>query len=420
MAKIKVIEHHLHPTVVRRHRPEGDRCELIVRFKDPDTGRYRTASQITDIAWTGSAQTRDYAISVYGHDLIKRVEAILSGDIETPKDLSIIDYFGMWIRWREDICYHLRSDIKITTLRSNQYALNAIRPYFIKHPILLRRIRERHIEDFMSWMKDNGQSNNYIRDKISFLSLILDRAVKESYLESNPIKKIDRPRKDKTPEKVFYSADQLRLLLERAQGQEVEPLVYILVYCGCRIGEAIGLTWDCVDFDNSIIHIHQQVVDEISPNKADRYTTPKTDHSYRTLYMPAGMRDYLLQLRERQEQDRAYCGNSYREPSHDIIVRKWNGWELTKNQWRKKFQTFIEKQYDLPYITPHCLRHTFNSVLLDAKVPNKVRAALTGDTESVLHSTYDHVFESAKKAAMDTYDELIRGKDDHTSCIRTK
>ncbi len=409
MAKIKVIEKELHATIVKRHRSTGDYCEVIVRYTDPDTGKYRAASQITAVAWNTTDQTRDYVLKEYGEPLISRVDNYLKGiDTSLPEEITFADYMDKWLKWREDKLFRIYDKIAETTLNSNKSAVAVIKPYFIKHPILLHRLREEHIEGLIKWLRDKGRDNNYIRIKIDLIDQILERAVKDKYIERNPLKYMDKPRKDKRPEKEYLEMEQLRSVLERVKGNDLEPLIMLMVYLGIRIGEALGLTWDNVDFEKNIITICKQCRD--LPGDRKYSNRLKRPNSYRSFVMHEDLRNYLLALQEQQAKDREYCGNSYREPAINVVVRKWNGWNLSKNQWREKFRKFMARQTDLPYITPHGLRHSFNASLQHKGVPLEIRSMLVGDALRTVATSYNHPSEQIKNEALLQYGDDLKRK----------
>ena len=305
MAKIKTIQKQLHPTVVKRKRDNGYFCELIVRYKDPDTGKFKTMSQITPIAWNDTDVTKDFVKMKYGSDLIAKVEKKLSGEKEIEKpDITFAEYMDIWLNWREDNLFRLKDQLSEETVRNNRNNIAVIKPYFVKNPILLSRLKERHIDDFMKYLKDKGKSNNYIRIKVDVIDQILRRAVKEKYIGSNPMEHVDKPRREKRPEKAYLTVEQLRLLLERVRGNDIEPFVYVMVYLGLRISEALGLTWDDVDFEKNTIKIRRS---RRELPESGRYSERlKTDNSYETMRLPAGLKNYLLELKEQQEKDKEY------------------------------------------------------------------------------------------------------------------
>ena len=83
------------------------------------------------------------------------------------------------------------------------------------------------------------------------------------------------------------------------------PMFTILLGTGCRIGEAVGLRWEDVDFDKREISINHTLVyykhadDETS---ALRVSTPKTEAGTRTIPMLDVVFDAFQMLYEEQKE----------------------------------------------------------------------------------------------------------------------
>lgn len=57
-----------------------------------------------------------------------------------------------------------------------------------------------------------------------------------------------------------------------------------------RIGELIGLTWDCVDFENEVIHVEKQLVQTRKKGQKYRFGTSKTARPASLLPLPTSCR----------------------------------------------------------------------------------------------------------------------------------
>ena len=84
------------------------------------------------------------------------------------------------------------------------------------------------------------------------------------------------------------------------------PLFTVLLGTGCRIGEALGLRWEDVDFDNNIISINHSLV--YYPIGESRTSTlhvskPKTEAGIRTIPMLDAVRDAFEMLEEEQREN---------------------------------------------------------------------------------------------------------------------
>ena len=78
------------------------------------------------------------------------------------------------------------------------------------------------------------------------------------YIRFNPSDACILPRIEKakiTP----FDDEQITAFLKEAQGNRFETLLVVTLFTGVREGEILGLTWDCVDFDRSIITIDKQM-----------------------------------------------------------------------------------------------------------------------------------------------------------------
>lgn len=53
-------------------------------------------------------------------------------------------------------------------------------------------------------------------------------------------------------EKRILSAQETKLLLDSSKGGMMCPIFVVALGTGMRIGEILGLTWDCVDFENLV------------------------------------------------------------------------------------------------------------------------------------------------------------------------
>ena len=66
------------------------------------------------------------------------------------------------------------------------------------------------------------------------------------------------------------------------------PLFTFLLGTGCRIGEAIALRWDDMDFENKMITINHSIASYKSAEKnkcVSTLSTPKTEAGVRTIQM---------------------------------------------------------------------------------------------------------------------------------------
>jgi integrase len=90
------------------------------------------------------------------------------------------------------------------------------------------------------------------------LSAALREALKLEYLTLNVASLVDEPNYTPT-EKTVWRHEQVSQFLRSAKSHRYYPLFLLLLCYGLRRGEALGLRWQDVDFDNDTIAIRQQI-----------------------------------------------------------------------------------------------------------------------------------------------------------------
>ena len=103
----------------------------------------------------------------------------------------------------------------------------------------------------------------------------LDSAMKLDIIQSNPVDKIERPKK-----KQFigdcYDLEELQTLFEKSKDDPLEIVIQIASFYGLRRSEVLGLKWSAFDFVNDTITIKHKVVEKIVDDKRTILLKDKT------------------------------------------------------------------------------------------------------------------------------------------------
>ncbi|AKS12927.1 tyrosine-type recombinase/integrase [Corynebacterium pseudotuberculosis] len=118
-------------------------------------------------------------------------------------------------------------------------------------------IRPSHIQ---AWVSGMGKSGGTVRTTHNFLSQILDVAVADGLILSNPAHGVKLPKKN-APVKIFLTPQQLATLATTAgeKNKERKTIVWILGTVGLRWGELAGLKVGDIDFDRARITVQRSV-----------------------------------------------------------------------------------------------------------------------------------------------------------------
>lgn len=207
------------------------------------------------------------------------------------------------------------------------------------------------------------------------LAGILDAAVKDRRIPSNPARGVGLPRKV-SREHVYLSHQQVDRLAQAAGDHGT--LIRVLAYTGLRWGEASGLRVGDVDFDKRRLSVS---VNAVLVGGKVVLGTPKT-HKRRAVPFPAFLTVPL---------SRACTGRQ----SSAVLFSDRTGSHLTtptvrENSWFDK----ALREADLAPMTVHDLRHTAASLAVSAGANVKAVQRMLGHASAAMTlDTYSDLFD---------------------------
>lgn len=250
---------------------------------------------------------------------------------------------------------------------------------------------ERHLADMVA----KGSSPYTVRKSLTRLRQILRRAVRDGIITMSPADDVtNKPRGDlRKKEIVVLDKGQIIEFIGLAP-PDAKALFTIWFATGLRFGEIAGLTWEAVDWDKSQILVRAQVQD------GELLTKLKSKTSRRSIPLSGGVLDILSRHRD-------LCPPS----DLNLVFPTANGRPLHRSNIHRIFKPIVE-QMGLGRFTPHCIRHTFATILLSEGVNPKLIATLLGHSPGsgdLIMSTYGHLLPcDADRAARTMGDILIR------------
>ena len=80
----------------------------------------------------------------------------------------------------------------------------------------------------------------------------------------------------------------------------------ITAFLGVRRSEALGIKWNRINFDDGTITIAHAVTQPTINNKRIivKKDLPKSNSSYRTLPMPTPLKEFLKEVKKKQEENK--------------------------------------------------------------------------------------------------------------------
>jgi integrase len=292
---------------------------------------------------------------------------VADGTYEGPKKKATTfgEWATIWLKGKE-------SSVKPSTWASYEQTYRThILPFFEDQPI--RRISPRDVQSWVTKMTDKGLAPATVARCYRYLRACLKQAEAWGDIEKCPCRKIDLPRQEHK-ELEFLQPDEFKRLLEEFKEPE-RTFIAVLAYTGLRLGEAQGLAWKHVNFEENIISI------ERAWNSYAGFQDPKTTTSRRAIPMMPNVAEKL-----RNHYEAEGC------PPPDALVFTHGGERpIDSGNTRKKLYGALEEA-GLKHITLHSLRHSYSSLLLASGASIKaLQRSLGHATASMTLNTYSHL-----------------------------
>ena len=258
-------------------------------------------------------------------------------------------------------------------------------------------------------------------------------AVRDEIIRKNPtdgvMKEISRESGKNRGVRHALTVQQQRAFMEYIANHPIYfhwwPMFTILLGTGCRIGEALGLRWQDLDFENRAISINHSLVyyqTRDSKKCMLRVSLPKTEAGIRTIPMLDIVKDAFEMLHEEQEE------NGFNETEIDgmtgfIFCNRFGGVPNPQtvnhtikrilNQYNADEVVRAKKERREPIILPdfscHHLRHTFCTRLCEHETNLKVIQAIMGHKN--IETTMDIYAEATEEKKQESFENLAANLD---------
>jgi len=199
-----------------------------------------------------------------------------------------------------------------------------------------------------------------------------------------------------------YTAEQANTLLGVIDDEPMKPAIILALCYGFRRSEVLGLRWKDVDFTAGTIAIRNTVV---RVKTVIEHEKTKSRTSTRTLVIIPETKDYLMDLRRRQNENRLLLGSAYDDNGHICV---WDDGRMFSTEYISQHFVLILKKNNLPRIRFHELRHTAGSLLINRGLSAKqVQEYLGHELVSTTLDYYGHLDAERKREAAYTIGSLL-------------
>ena len=232
------------------------------------------------------------------------------------------------------------------------------------------------IRNFMALRTQRGDSKATRSRKLSAIRSLFRYLARDGRISRNPAEAIPGPKQDRKLPRVLTADDARRLMEDRARPRSLrdQALLETLYSSGARVSEIVNLNLDDLD-------LYEGVATVLGKGRKERIVPLGT-------YAVTALAAYRQSLKP--------------GTVHGPLFRNQRGGRLTARSVERMVAKAARDLPNFPSITPHGLRHSFATHLLDGGVDLRAIQELLGHASLSTTQRYTHV---ALDRIMEAYDK---------------
>ena len=358
---------------------KNGRYKFIERYTDPLTGKYRRVSVVLD---KNTAQARKQAQTAL-------TEKIMQAESEEPEKITLEELVE---KYREE----QRRTVKASTYRRNYFFGESIKQIF-RSDSRIEALTANYIRETMVALDKTPEQKNELLKRFK---AILRWGYKHDYIKNiSYLDKVDpfkaEPHRQKIEDK-FLESGEVADLIQAMSHPLWKPVTEILVLSGLRFGELAALKRDDVNTKERVIRVNATYD---ANNKVE--TSPKSAESRREIYMQDELLAVIRHVKASMLAQQIATGRATR-----LFLADQEGGHIKYDAYRKYFRENAIKAIGRD-ITPHILRHTHASLLMEHGIDIDTISRRLGHSDSqITKGIYLHVTKKLKERERERLKEL--------------
>ena len=249
---------------------------------------------------------------------------------------------------------------------------------------------------------DATVSARNVKEIHKILRCAFNQAVKWELMSRNPVIHAALP-KSEPAKREIWTAETIFEAINLCDDDLLALAINLAFTCSLRMGEMLGLTWDCISIDEkklsegrATVYIEKELqrvskealekldskdVIKVFPGVlASKHTSlvlkaPKTKTSIRTVYLPNTVAEMLLKHKKEQEEIKELIGDEYID--YNLVFASSGGRPIEGQVINRGFSKLIEDN-NLPKVVFHSLRHS--SITYKLKLNGGDMKSVQGDS----------------------------------------
>lgn len=272
-------------------------------------------------------------------------------------------------RCRDQFLLYLRGEKNASEHTVKNYAVDLGEFMMLINGKEIEEIGYLEIRQFLAHLRDQGYLKSSILRKLACLRSFFKFLVRENILRTNPSAGIATPKREKRLP-VFLEVQEMEKLLEAASGETLaekrdRALLETLYSSGLRVSELVGLNLEDADLLGGVVRVRGK-------GKKERM-------------VPLGRK--AQEALERYLEKR---NERISKPYPALFLNK-NGSRLTDRSVRRVLLKYVRRAGLQKEVSPHTLRHSFATHLLDRGADLRSVQELLGHESLSTTQIYTHV-----------------------------
>lgn len=270
-----------------------------------------------------------------------------------------------------------------------------------------------------------------VREIHKLLRSAFNQALKWELVSRNPVIHATLP-KEEHKERNIWTAETLFKALGVCDDDNLALALNLAFSCSLRMGELLGLTWDCIDISEESIkngtayvfinkelqRVNRNALEQLGekgvmykfpPAFASTHTAlvlkePKTKTSVRKVFLPKTVAEMLVKHREEMEKLKELFGDEYAD--YNLVFTSTCGRPIEGQVINRALKKLIQDN-DLPPVVFHSLRHS--SITYKLKLNGGDMKSVQGDSGhaqvKMVADVYSHIIDDDRRFNAQRFEE---------------